>query len=188
MRHSAKKYLFNKPMKGEVKVNYDEAKTLKQSEFNYEEIQFLDCSVFDDQNHVTTGTFFQGYCILTPHIVVVYFDSGRHHIKLIKVVKEKLFKVLQTPNFEKYVLLHAIHSYFSVCSGCIFFLFNSLEAFVNYMIPVDVIHEYQKTEKSEIKTYQYNKVLELPILIKLNEVLPKITNRKFAIDHPEHWN
>src|SRR5690625_4867318 len=157
MKHIKKKYLYenqNLPVKKGANittVNRSDSAALKKEE-KYT-IPFLkttnDTNIWGiHYNHNGTRTI-----IPLPDLVLVYFDFGHTSNRIRKEYKKKLFDKLTSQEEVTEEVSNELYHYFGAASSCVIGMFNSLEAFINNIIPDDAI--FQKKLKQ--KTEPYNK-------------------------------
>ncbi len=118
-----------------------------------------------------------------PNPSVIYFDSARHCFMQLKGQREKVFEGLKM--FDKNIgaVNGDFYWYFSLASSYAIFLFSSIEAFINRLIPNDF--EYRRQIQNR-RTEMFNKFQiqrEIDFSEKLKNVLPQVTGKNFVAEH-----
>lgn len=117
-----------------------------------------------------------------PHPVVLYFETGRSFIKHMTNSKSLLLKLYKdSDNPQIGDILHKYYSFHGNASACIYFLFLSLESFINYIIPNDFIYIFENG-----KSYPYEKFIRHKFFEK-HEIVSSYCNKSFAKDYPDIW-
>lgn len=109
-----------------------------------------------------------------PDLTLVYYDSAYNQNRERKDVETKLLNKLTSKN-DKFGedATNEIYHYYGNASGCIIFLFTSLESFINHILPDDKSYSLE-TDKN---TAHYNKKqIQRHIAFddKLKKVLPQL--------------
>ncbi len=139
--------------------------------------------ITEDNEIVQTFKYIEGekmFLIPEPDPIVIYFDTARHFHKTIQSRRDKLFEKLGTPGNNFYSVNGDFYWYFSTVSTYIIFLFLSIEAFINKIIPNDF--EYRKVVQNK-KTELYDKYQiqrSIEFLEKIKSVIPLATSKNFV--------
>lgn len=185
MKHLVKKYILRVKVGEDVmevinKAPIDEKTISEISNTNIEGYHTL--GITEDNDIIQTFKYTEGkniFIIPEPNPIVIYFDTARTFHKIIQNRRKDLFGTLTTPGNNFYALNGDFYWYFSTVSSYIIFLFLSIEAFVNKIIPNDF--EYRKNiqdRKTELyDKYQIQRSIEF--LEKIKKVVPAITNKNF---------
>lgn len=124
------------------------------------------------------------YFIPEPDPIVIYFSNAQYYLKYVLDSKKELFKDLDDPKPNTNKILHSFYGFYGCSTSYILFLFNSLEAFLNSLIPSD--YQYIKDVDRKNKIYNKEKIQKyLPFEEKLKNIIPQITNKNF---HSEFGN
>ncbi len=111
-----------------------------------------------------------------PDLTLVYFDSAYNLNKERKEVEVKLFSKL-TSNKESFGedATNEIYQFYGYASGCIIFLFTSIESFINHILPDD---ESYRVENSKNTIFYNKEQIQKYIQFdeKVKKVLPQLLN------------
>jgi hypothetical protein len=186
MKHLVKKYIRNQKLDNSVvdilnntPVNENEIRKIVNS--NLEE--YIGFGLTGDNEMVQTFKFVKDnmvFLIPEPDPIVIYFDSAVHYHNQIIERKSKLFESLSANTHNIYAVNGDFYWYFSLTSSFIVFLFLSIEAFTNKIIPYDF--EYKKVVPNK-RTEIYNKLeiqRNIDFIEKLKFVIPQITKKNFV--------
>ena len=117
------------------------------------------------------------FFIAEPNPVVIYFETSRMSYINIAKTKEKLFTELN----ETYSTLNNFYPFYIHASTCATFLFNSVEAFINGIIPNNF--SYSRISKNKTELFdRYQIQFNLPFEEKIKIVIPEITKKSFHKD------
>src|SRR5689334_10053989 len=105
---------------------------LKSSERYFGILQTKGNELIQTFNYENDG---KTYFIPEPDPIVIYFDLGRHYLNSITEFKIELFENLTSSNSNAFQITNKFYSYFSVCSAFVVFIFLSIEALINKIIP-----------------------------------------------------
>lgn len=139
--------------------------------------------IYTSTNDVIQGFFYEHnkktYCIPEPNPITIYFDIAQANLKHIHQARATLLVELSKSNANASAILNYSHTYYSVTSVYIIFLFTALEAFINYHIPDD--YSYNKEDNRGVKlTYDKEAIQRnLSFDEKLKDVIPAITGKYF---------
>lgn len=121
------------------------------------------------------------YYIPEPDPILIYFNLGHSFYREIAESRKELFKVLNSENLTENVR-NQLYNYFGFSNGFVIFLFTSLEAFLNKMIPDNYIYSENKSRYTA--TFNKSQIeRELNFDTKLKEVVNKITQKDFSKKH-----
>jgi hypothetical protein len=185
MKHIKKKYLFQfegvdkiKSVGQEVSVNdNDLLKKAKQSDlFVTTEKDFV-IKAFPFKHSKGTAV------IPIPDLTLVYYDSAYNQNKERKDLETKLLDKLTSKN-DKFGedATNEIYHYYGNASGCIIFLFTSLESFINHILPDDKSYSLETDRNT---TFYNKKQIQRHISFdeKLKKVLPKLLDGTNFFSH-----
>jgi hypothetical protein len=128
----------------------------------------------------------KNYVFPVPELTLVYFNNAQGSIKFIKDSKTRLLLKADITTKLSEPAMSEIYSYFGVISGCIIFLFASIESFVNSIIPVNYKYVRELNNKTEV--YNQSQIQEsLDFKTKITKVLTEITKKDF-FKHPTTAN
>jgi hypothetical protein len=188
MKHLKKKYVLH------VKLNDDVVKVINNAPEHKKEVDEIMKNNLDGyyglaftENNDLVQTFKyeedgKVFMIPEPDPVVIYFDSARHYYRQISGKREQIFE--KVTKFDKHISATTgdFYWYFSLASSYAIFLYTSIEAFINKMIPNEYIYsrkiQDKRTElfdKPQIQRY-------LEFSEKLKNVLPEITGKNFVAE------
>lgn len=185
MKHIKKKYLFQiegihklKEVGEEVSVN--DSELLRKAKEK-------DLFVTTENDFVIKAFPFKhskGIAVIPiPDLTLVYYDSAYNQNRQRKELETELLNKL-TSKSDKFGedATNEIYHYYSNASGCIIFLFTSLESFINHIIP-DNKSFSQETERNT--TYYDKKQIQRHISFddKLKKVLPQLLNGANFFSH-----
>ena len=193
MKHLKKKYVLH------LKVDQDIRKVIDNAPEHKEEVDrimssnlegYYGITITENNDLVQTFKFEENgnvFMIPEPDPVVIYFDSARHYFNQIAGQREKVFE--NTTMFASHVSATTgdFYWYFSLASSYAIFLYTSIEAFINKMIPNDYVYQRSVQDK---RTELFNKSQvqrHLEFSEKLLKVLPEITGKNFVIDHTHKY-
>lgn len=136
-----------------------------------------------DDKFIQTFPFIKNgttYHIIEPHPVTLYFNGAQFFLKHINERKALLLLEVEKPvlGLDVRKQLDATYTFFSNFAMFTTFLYNSLEAFVNYIIPENFEFKIEGRRNTEI----WNKdqiQRHFPTERKLWEVLPAVFNKSF---------
>ena len=190
MKHLKRKFLFSNPINKEVKE-------VLGKPINTKKFHSLDLKSFKnpvgfirtDEDELIQGFFYKlkdnHYFIPEPNPIIIYFDVA---LQFSQRIKENYDKVLNELNAEKgyaYNVQNEFYVFFSNATICITFLFNSLEAFMNLMIPDNYEFKIPLDKKTEI----YNKEQiqrNLGFEDKYKKIIPEIKGKAFHKTYGHH--
>lgn len=110
-----------------------------------------------------------------PNPITIYFDLAHRFYTTIENKREDIHEYIKTPNFDVYVFLNKFNNYYATISGCVTFLFISIEAFINNLIPDDFTY----TDK-EGKVYDIMGIQKfISFDDKLKKIIPSIKEKSF---------
>lgn len=122
------------------------------------------------------------YFIPEPNPIVIYFEVARNSFRHIEKNKKPIFDELNQNKPDAYKILSCFHEFYFTVSIYATFLFNSIEAFINNLIPKD--YKYSKILNSKTEIYDKSQIQRhLSFEEKIKEVIPDILKRSF---HKEH--
>ncbi len=186
MKHLVKKYIRS------TKVGEDVVDVIKNAPIDEKAIAeisdakmegYYSFGITGDNEFVQTFKYVEGekvFLMPEPDPIVIYFDTARHFHKTIQDRRKKLFEKLAMPGHNFYAVNGDFYWYYSTVCNYIVFLFLSIEAFINKIIPNDF--EYRKeiqNKKTELyDKYQIQRHIEF--LEKIKYVVPQITNKNFV--------
>lgn len=114
--------------------------------------------------------------------IVIYFETARTHWKNIEEARSRVAK--GDPNV--YTSLNNFYQFFPNATICATFLFTSVEAFINSLIPPNYIYKRDNKQKTE----SFNRVQiqsYLPFEEKIKNVIPEIVKKSFHVEHSHKW-
>ncbi|MDB5227289.1 MAG: hypothetical protein JWN78_1482 [Bacteroidota bacterium] len=139
----------------------------------------------------------KNYIIPEANPIVIYFECARRHIREIKSSNERLFSELEKICPEEFgkqakdananIMLNLFYSYYTLVSISASFLFNSIEAFINNIIPKDFTYS-KESNKHTITYSKYQIQKEISFEEKIKNVVPQITNKSFCQDYSQKWD
>ncbi len=188
MKHIKKKFLFQKEITKDEMRELDLASTIIEHNsvkvIDQGIVPFLvtDKSIFI-QSFIYSENGSQ-YYIPEPDQVLIYFNNAQANFKIIKEKKSILLKSLNPKEIVTEDLMNQIYGLFGITSGFVIFMFSSLEAFINQLIPEDFI--YVKEIKNK-RTERYSKdQIQRWIQFdeKLNMIIVQVTNKNFQKKYP----
>lgn len=186
MKHIKKKYQFesqNLPAKKGatiVTANRSDSNALK--EVSQDTVPFLQTTdganiwgIHYNHNGIQT-------IIPLPDLTLVYFDFGHISNKIREEYEKKLFDKLASQEQVTEEVSNELYHYFGAASSCIIGMFNSLEAFVNSIIPDNAV--FQKDLKQKTELYNKEQIQRnIGIMEKIKELLPQIFGNKFDLSN-----
>lgn len=124
------------------------------------------------------------YHIPEPDPILIYFNDAYNHFRSIIANKETFLETLNTnAQSNVYEMIQELYKHFGWCNGFVIFLFTSIEAFINKIIPDDYNYHIKKNNRTEV----YNKEQierHLSFDDKYSNVLKDITGRDFKKSYP----
>lgn len=122
-----------------------------------------------------------------PNPAVIYFDSARNYFRQMNDLKDKVFENTKTFAENTKGVNGDFYWYFSLASSYAIFLFSAVEAFVNMSIPGDISYERHLKDGSTQVLNREELQRKIRFAEKIERVLPTITNKHFATDHPDQF-
>lgn len=120
------------------------------------------------------------YMLPEPDPVVIYFDTARNNYRQLKELREELFKDKAHFGKDLVATMGNFYWYYATASSFAIYLFFSVEAFINKMIPKD--YEYRRkiqNKKTELfDKFQVQRNVEFPEKIK--DIIPEIKGKSFV--------
>lgn len=117
-----------------------------------------------------------------PDPVLVYFHMAYTNYTIIEEKKKNILKPLLDRVMGE-PMINEWYQYFGLTSGCIIFLFTTLEAFINRCIPDQ--YEYKRLGSKSTEIFTKQQIEEfLPFNEKMKSVLPEIKGKNFYDAHP----
>lgn len=117
-----------------------------------------------------------------PDPVLVYFHMAYANYIVIEEKKKNILKPLLNPVMGE-SMINEWYQYFGITSGCIIFLFTTLEAFINRCIPLKF--EYRRSGNKSTEIFNKQQIEEfLPFNEKMKIALPQILKKDFFKAHP----
>lgn len=126
------------------------------------------------------------FFIPEPHPIVIYFSNAQVFLKSLYESKEELLNSLQKGNNLSNVMNPA-YRFFGFSSNFTTSLFNSLEAFINSLIPNDYIYSVETNRN----TTSYNKAQiqrNISFDDKIKKVIPEITGKNFHVNQSHKFD
>ncbi len=118
------------------------------------------------------------YFIPEPNPIVIYFEVGRYYYRQIAKAQQTLFEELNQAKPDAYKTLNNFYIFYTNASVCTTFLFNSIEAFINNLIPKEFTYSKVTDKKTEVyDKFQIQRHLQFEEKIK--SVLPIIKGNSF---------
>jgi hypothetical protein len=194
MKHIKRKFLYAHKLTNDAKQALESARPNPQAQIA-ENIQgrpienFVGYITTADDDFIQafpySGYGFSGF-IPEPHPVVIYFNGAQNYYKHLADSKRELFEELTslTPDISKQ--LNAYYSYFSHVTLYTTFLYNSLEAFINHVIPAD--YEYEKNGEKSTESFNQEQIQRyIPFQEKVKKVIPLITGKSFPAEYGHQY-
>jgi hypothetical protein len=184
MKHVKKKYV------SATKLGDDVIQVINNARVNDEKIAELQKTNF--ANHYAHIQTDENYLIQTfqynelnipffipePNPIVIYFETARFNIKNVLLARKKLF--LEIQQVDK--TLNNFFLFYQNATIVATFLFNSIEAFVNGLLPHDFI--YKRTSERKTECYDRFQIQSsISFEEKIKSIIPQITNKSFQVDH-----
>ncbi len=117
-----------------------------------------------------------------PDPVLIYFNSAYNHWKHIIPARKTVLELVIGSSLDE-SLIDKLYEYFSLSAGYVTYLFTSLEAFINRMIPDD--YTYKEPLKNKTEYYTKEQIeRHLPFDLKIQKVLPQALGKDFAKAKP----
>ncbi|MGZ5280997.1 MAG: hypothetical protein ACXWEY_01855 [Bacteroidia bacterium] len=158
MKHLKRKFLDSKSINKDVKKILSQ--NISTKKFQTQEIQkFKNATGFiqTDEDEIIKAFTYKlkenHYMIPEPNPIIIYFDAAYQYSQHLNETYDKVIEELNCEKGDVYRLNNKFYAFFSNATVCITFLFNSMEAFINLMIP----DEYEFKNKTDKKTELYNK-------------------------------
>ena len=130
------------------------------------------------------------YFIPEPNPIVLYFDTGRAYLNVLKRNKLILMNQLNLNDKEQNVfqLGDKFYYYFASCVRFVVFQFLALEAMLNKLIPFDF--EYRKEDGNKRSFLYIGLQIQRNIEFKekLQKVIPLITKKSFPNSFPKKYH
>jgi hypothetical protein len=122
------------------------------------------------------------FFIPEPDPIVIYFDTGRNFYKNISSLKDALLKTLNEQPANAHIITTKFYSFFANASAFIIFIFLSIEALVNKIIPVGF--EYRRIQDKKTEVFDKSQIQRnIDILEKIKHVLPQAIGKAFHVEH-----
>ena len=187
MKHIRPKFLFSEKVTTDSKPNESEADTREDVReylqnngagalhaFIITETERIQGFVYDANGNVLA--------IPEPNPVILYFSNAHNLLNSVIQFRKELFLKFSSSNLDVNELNQSFSLFFSYSTTFASFLYNSLEAFLNYSIPIGYIHH--KPLKSRPKNAPYNRedIQRWSKLVeKLDEIIPLALNKSFDV-------
>jgi len=203
MKHLVKKFIRAEKVGNDVtdiisSVPYDEAAltSLIKNDFDnyYAFIQTNDNELIQAFPYKRDN---KQYIVPEANPVVLYFECARRNIRYIKQADEALFLELDkirpdnlgidSKNANATIMLNQFYSYYTLASISVSFLFNSIEAFINNIIPKDFNYS-KETKRHTIVYTKYQIQKETTFEDKIKDVLPLIKGKSFQQEFSQKWD
>lgn len=192
MKHIIRKFLQSTKLSTEVLDVLASAKSDK----NYvETINEVGVDEYTGWAQTTEGFLIQmfsyqgkdaGYFIPEPHPVVLYFHGAQNYLSHVKEGREKLFAQLNATPATPQKILDAFYAHFGHITLYTTFLYNALEAFINFSIPEGYEHRRVRTDKTELLSKEQIQ-RHSTFQEKIKEVIPGATGKKFHQDYASKY-
>ena len=184
MKHIRKKFL------RERKVNFDPDKFRASVTLNDDDIA-SGYKVMESETHypvilTTQNELIQGFLYKTPdrrfvipepNLITVYFDIAQSQINLLFPAKLDLLRNIES-SADLSTTLNNTHTFFHHSCICIMFMHNSLEAFINLLLPIDKV--YVKEGDKNTSHYNHEQIQKnISLEEKIKSVIPQFTNKSF---------
>ncbi|HXD94531.1 MAG TPA: hypothetical protein VNX01_15095 [Bacteroidia bacterium] len=186
MKHVRKKFVNATKLSENVVKVLDSAKPNFEAVSKIQETNYANHAVFiqtDGDELIQAFKYFKGkqpYLIPEPNPIVIYFETGRQSFKQIPETREKLFSELD----QIYSTLNNFYPFYIHASTCVVFLFNSIEAFINGVIPNNYV--YSRKLKNKTESFDRQQIQStIPFEEKIKNVIFDITKKSF---HSEFGN
>lgn len=194
MKHLVKKYVKKTKLNDDVmevinNAPIDEKKIKELSDSNLD--GYYGIAITTDNEFIQTFKYLHNkktFLIPEPDPIVIYFDTARNFHKEINKRRDDLFSKLSKETVNIVAVNGDFYWYFSVVSNYAIFLFLSLEAFINKMIPLDF--EYKKRIPNK-RTELYNKSQiqkHIEFLEKIKNVLPEVFDKNFVTEQSHKYD
>jgi hypothetical protein len=191
-KHIKKKFLLEKKLTPEEKIQLDKVRT----PVPWEEVRNIKRAppnttplIFYDNDKMVLGFQYNQdgnlRWIPEPDPVLMYFNSAYFFIKGIPVQKKKFIKAISEAIPNDLDVINTIYDFFGVSSSAIIHLFTTLEAFINRVIPSEF--KYNKITAKRTEIYDKSQTERfLSFDEKMNEVLKQVFPDKkiFKKQHP----
>lgn len=140
-------------------------------------------AITEDNHIVQTFKYVNGnnvFMIPEPDPIIIYFDTARNFHKVIDKRRTDLFSKLSSPGYNFIAVNGDFYWYFSTVCNFVIFLFLSIEAFINKIIPNDF--EYRKQiQNKKVELYdKYQIQRNIEFLEKIKSVLPLAVDKNFV--------
>ncbi len=117
------------------------------------------------------------FVIPEPNPIIIYFETARHSSMRIPAEREKVFTEID----QVYQTRDNFYTFYSTASITAIFLFNTIEAFMNSLIPDSYKYERHLEQKTEIlDRFQIQRFV--PFEEKIKKVIPKIMGKAFHLE------
>lgn len=182
MKHIKKKFLKANKISNEVqqvldKVNPNPIIIRAFEENNFEEVTAI---IETDKGELIQAFKYvlgqQVRFIPEPNPITIYFDLAQRFYSTIEERKNEITVLISDNNYQVYDFLNKFNNYYASVSSCISFLYISIEAFINNLIPEDFTYINKKGEKFDMMEIQRNLSFEE----KIKKVLPMIKDKSFV--------
>jgi len=193
MKHIKKKFLNERPISDEM------FKKLKKVEHPYDgnahklkvipkkQTPFIVRG--EEERVIQSFTYKRGkkqFFIPEPDQVLIYFDHAYNHYRVIKEEKEKLLAKCNPSDSLTESVENELFKFFGITSACTIFLFMSLEAFVNRLVPTSYKHVIERNDKTEV--YDCYQIQRLKFGIKCTDIIPRIVGKDYSKDFSNKYD
>jgi len=146
--------------------------------------------IITEQNNLIQAFFYEAskknFIIPEPNLITVYFDIAQSQIRHAHLAKAELLTNIDR-NGDVSVTLNSTHTFFHHTCICILFMYNSIEAFINLLLPVD--KEYIRVDKKNTSHFSHEQIQrEISIEEKIKSVLPQFLGRSFQQDYGHKYD
>jgi hypothetical protein len=187
MKHIKKKFLLQKQLEKEEKVQLDNSLEYR----DFKDISIDELIQISQENLIFSRTdkdfIFplllqkidnEKFFIPMPDPTLIYFNSAQNAYSALKDAKTRLKAKLDFKMLQEETAINEIYFYFGLSSQFVIFLFTAIESFVNQMIPNEYVYKRELKTKTEIfNSDQIQRFISFDD--KLKEVLPDCTGINF---------
>ncbi len=188
MKHIKKKFQNEIPITEEFKTAFVKRETYSAAEFKKLKMVEKDTICMLGTDYGTMINAFplaidgRMYFIPEPDPVLIYFNNAYFNFKRIKESRKDLLATLDSVKLLTENINANLYDYFGLCSGFVIFLFTSMEAFMNRLIPDNYVFQVKTKKCTEIYDKE-NIQSSFNFERKLKEVMKDIKHKEFHKAH-----
>ncbi|MGE0637262.1 MAG: hypothetical protein AB7G44_10620 [Bacteroidia bacterium] len=130
--------------------------------------------------HKVNGKIF---LIPEPNPTLIYFSSAQNNFRALEKYKNDLLPKIDVQSDISDEIIHDFYNYFGAVSGCVIFLFTSIESFMNSLIKDS--HVYRKVQNNRTELYNKSQIeAYISFDEKIKKVIPQLTGIDYLKKHP----